>query len=308
MDEFSGHPLYRKHDLDSVMSSLWSFYMKYFLALFLASFLVNIAIQYLSSSIDMSKMTSMTDPFEMLAEFKTWLWPMTGAIVISILLSVILQYYVLYKPVNSEVDILNSIYKSLKYILPLIVIMILFMIFAAVAMVAGFIVFIIGALFSVLYIFMIGLFIMPILMAEGNNIGNTISRTFTLSHRHFGSNLGWTAIILLIIIVGSIIISSLVLIPFSGSFFKLLRDPEAAAEALNFVKNPWYIILSALAGAIFTPLTPILSAILYFNARAREKDLVIAVGSSNEPDKVRVEDLYAKPYSEDHPDNPVRNN
>jgi hypothetical protein len=48
---------------------------------------------------------------------------------------------------------------------------------------------------------------------------------------------------------------------------------------------------------------PIFSAILYFNGRSRESEVATPV-PNNEPDRVRVEDLYAKPYSDDHPDNP----
>jgi len=292
MDQFNSHPLYRKHDLDSVMTTLWLFYKNHFPALFLAAFAGSLAIQFLTSTIDISKITGMTDPFEIMAQFKTWLWPIIGVIVISFLLSLTLQYFVIFKPVNSEVNIFNSIYKSLWYLLPYIVIGIIFVFFMAIAMIAGLIVFIIGILFSVLYVFMISLFILPLLMAEGNNIGNALGRTFTLSHRHFGSNLGWTAIIMLIIIVGSIILSSVVLIPFSGNFFKILTDPSEAAEAMSFMSNPWYIILSALANSLFAPLTPILGAILYFNARAREEDAGKPAEVNSDQNRVTVGDLY----------------
>jgi hypothetical protein len=49
---------------------------------------------------------------------------------------------------------------------------------------------------------------------------------------------------------------------------------------------------------------PIFATILYFNGKAREEDMQSPGTGSNEPDKVKVEDLYAKPYSDDHPDNP----
>jgi len=304
MDQFSSHPLYRKHDLDSVMSSLWSFYTKNFLVLFLTTFVFNLAMRFLYSTIDFTQFMSMTDPFEMIETMKQWTLPMLGMVAISFLMMVILQYYVMYKPVDDTVNIFNSTYKSLKYLPTYFILMILFMIFASVAMVAGLIVFIIGILFSILYIYMIYVFILPTLMAEGNNIGNSIGRSFTLSHRHFGPNLGWTAIILLIVIVSTIILSSLILLPFSGGFLKMLTNPENAMDAMSFMSNPWYIGLSALAGALFTPVLTIFSAIIYFNARARENDTHTTVENTYDPGQVKVEDLYAKPYSEDHPDNP----
>lgn len=306
MDQFSSHPLYRKHDLDSVMTSLWSFYVKHFLVLFLTSFVFNLATRFLYSTIDFAQLASITDPFEMLSVVKKWIWPMAGMMGISFLLMVILQYYIIYKPIDTTVNIFSSIYKSLKYLITYLLIMILFMVFASMAMIAGFIVFFVGVFFSILYIYMIYVFILPILMAEGNNIGNAIGRTFILSHRHFGPNLGWTAIILLIIIVGTLVLSSLILIPFAPQFFKILSNPEEAMEAMSFISNPWFIILSALASALFTPVMLIFGAIIYFNARARENEVLIPSAGTNEPDKVRVEDLYSKPYAEDHPDNPEK--
>ena len=49
MDQFSNHPLYRKHNIDSAMSSLWEFYKKKFLSLFLISFAMSLVIQYAST-------------------------------------------------------------------------------------------------------------------------------------------------------------------------------------------------------------------------------------------------------------------
>ncbi len=304
MDQFSSHPLYRKHDLDSVMSSLWTFYVKNFLVLFLTAFVLNLAARFLYSTIDLTLIYSTTEPLEMLSAMKKWIWPMAGMIPLSLLMMLVLQYYIIYKPVDSTINIFNSIYKSMRYLLTYIILMILFVIFASIAMVAGLIVFLIGILFSLLYIYMIYMFILPILMTEGNNIGNAIGRSFTLSHRRFGPNLGWTAIILLIIIVGTLILSSLILIPFAPQFFKIMTNPESALEAMSFMSNPWYIVLSAVASALFTPVIPVFAAIIYFNARAREDEAHTPAEIAYEPDKVKVEDLYAKPYSEDHPDNP----
>lgn len=305
MEQFAGHPLYRKHDLDSVMSSLWSFYIKNFLMIFLVSLVANLLIQYITSTLNISELTTITDPYEMLAELKGWLLPMLGVTVVSLVMILVLQYYVIYKPVKDDMNIFTASFKSMRYLLPYILIMILFIIFSAVVMVAGLLVFIVGVLFSALYIFMIGMFILPILMVEGNDPGNAIGRTFTLSHRHFGPNLGYTAIFALIIFVGTLILSSLILIPFSGNFFKILTNPAEASEAMSYLTNPWFIGLSAIVNALFTPLTPILATILYFNARAREEDKdSTVVNTDNTSGRLKVEDLYAKPYADDHPDNP----
>jgi hypothetical protein len=49
---------------------------------------------------------------------------------------------------------------------------------------------------------------------------------------------------------------------------------------------------------------PLFACILYFNGKAGEEQKTETALSDPENNKVRVEDLYAKPYSEDHPDNP----
>ena len=49
MDQFSSHPLYRRHNIDSAMSSLWEFYKKKFLSLFVISLVMSLVIQYAST-------------------------------------------------------------------------------------------------------------------------------------------------------------------------------------------------------------------------------------------------------------------
>jgi hypothetical protein len=51
---------------------------------------------------------------------------------------------------------------------------------------------------------------------------------------------------------------------------------------------------------------PVFATILYFNGRAGEEQNQTAVPENPEDNRVRVEDLYAKPYSDDHPDNPEK--
>ena len=303
MDQFSNHPLYRKHTIDSVMSSLWEFYKKNFLVLFLSSFVVCLCMQFISAKINFGEITSYNDPMQLLEKYKSMMVPFLEMAAISLVFNVILQYYVMYNPLEEHPNFFTAAYKSLKYIPAYIVILVLFMFMAAAALIVGLILFIVGMFFALFWLAMVFMFILPILMAEGNNIGNTISRTFSLSHRGFWSNMGWVAIVILIIMVVSFVVSGLIMIPFSGSFFKIISHPEEAASAMNFTTNPLYIALSAILSALITPVMPIFSAILYFNGRSRETEIATPV-PNNEPDRVRVEDLYAKPYSDDHPDNP----
>jgi hypothetical protein len=143
-------------------------------------------------------------------------------------------------------------------------------------------------------------------MVEGVNIGNTIRRTLTLAHKNFWSNIGWVTVFIIIIVVVSLIISGVVLLPFTGSFVKTIMNPDDATKLLDVTTNPFFIVLSAVASALTLPLMPVFACILYFNGKAREEqsDGNTIINSENE--KVRVEDLYAKPYSDDHPENPEK--
>jgi hypothetical protein len=302
MDQFSSHPLYRRHTIDSVMSSLWDLYTKKFAVLFITSFIMSLGVQYLSSFFNFSGI-QISDPMAIIEKLREFIWPMVIMSVISLVFTVILHYYIIYNPVDSQVNIFVSAYKSLKYLIPYLIIIILFAFLGSFAMILGFFALIIGMFFAALYIATLYLFVLPILMVEGNNIGNAISRTFVLAHRNFWSNIGWVTVIVLILLVFSFISSSLVLIPFSGSFLKVLSNPEEVSNMLNFTSNPIYIILSALVNALVFPVLPILAAILYFNGKAREEGAGAVHSPGNEPEKVKVEDLYSKPYADDHPEN-----
>jgi hypothetical protein len=299
MEEIKNHPLYRVHNIDSVMSSLWDFYRKRFVVLFITSFVMSLGLQLFSLTFDFSELYSMTDPVAMLEKIKGFMLPILGMSLVSLLFGTILQFYVINNPVDSNVTIFSSLYKSLIYFIPYLIIMILLAFFGSIAMMLGLLVLIIGVFFSLLYVMTIYMFVLPILIVEGNNIGNAISRTVTLAHRGFWSNMGWVAVFLLIIIVISVLGSAIITIPFAGSFMKVLSNPAEASSIISYMTNPVFLILSALVNAIYLPLMPIFAAIIYFNGRAREDGLQTAGQDSNEPPRVRVEDLYAKPRQED---------
>jgi hypothetical protein len=202
---------------------------------------------------------------------------------------------------------LKTILKSLKYYIPYLVIMVLLAFAGSIAIVLGIFVVIVGMFFAMLYVMTLFLFILPIMLVEETNIGNTISRTITLAHRNFWSNIGWVAVFIIILIVVTVIFSGIVLLPFTGSFFKTIINPEIATKLPDFTSNPLFIILSAIVNAITLPIMPIFACILYFNGKAGEEQNQTVTTVKSENDKVRVEDLYAKPYSDDHPENPEKN-
>jgi len=167
MDQFRNHPLYGRHDIESVMSSLWKFYKKKFVVLIIFSFLVSLLIQYLSLTFNFNELQTITDPVEMMEKFQGLMWPMIVILLVNLFFTTVLQYYVIFNPLDSNTTIFNSFYKSLKYIIPYIILMILFVFFASAAAIIGLAALIVGVFFTMLYVFTLGLFLLPLLMIEG---------------------------------------------------------------------------------------------------------------------------------------------
>jgi hypothetical protein len=304
MDQFSNHPLYRKHNIDSAMNSLWEFYKKRFLSLFIMSLVMSLVIQYASTMVNVKELSSITDPVVLLGKIKDLLVPILIISLINLLFTTILQYYIIFNPVNSTNTVFVSIIRSLRYFIPYLIIMILLAFAGTIAIILGIFVLIVGAFFAMLYVVTLYLFILPVMMVEGTNIGSTITRTITLTHRRIWSNLGWVSVFIIIVVVISVIFSGIILLPFTGSFIKTITNPEDASKALDITTNPLFVILSAIVSALTLPLMPIFACILYFNGKAGEDQVESVIASDPDNNRVKVEDLYAKPYSDDHPENP----
>ncbi len=304
MDQFNNHPLYRKYNIDSALSSLWDFYKKKFVPLFIMSLVISLVTQYASTLVNMKELSTITDPMIFLEKMKGLLVPIIIVSLISLLSTTILQYYIIYNPLNSENTVLRSLVRSLKYFIPYLIIMILLAFAGTIAIILGIFVLIVGAFFAMLYVVTIYLFILPVMMVEGTNIGATITRTISLTHKHFWSNIGWVSIFIIIMLVISVVLSGLILLPFTGSFIKTIIHPADPSSLIDVTNKPAFIILSALVSALTIPVMPIFACILYFNGRAGEEQVQSSLAYNPEDNKVRVEDLYAKPYSDDHPENP----
>lgn len=304
MEPITSHPLYKAHTIDSAMDSLWSFYKRKFVPLFLMSFVMGLALQFLSSTINMTELQSMTDINEIMDKMKDLLLPMLIISLVSLLFNTVVQYYIIYNPLDPENNVFRCIISSLKYFIPYVIVMIFLAIAGSFAIFLGLLLLVVGVIFAAVYVMMLYLFVLPVMMVEGPNIANTISSTVKFAHRNFWSNIGWTAVFIILLLVISVILSGLVLLPFTGSFFKAFTNPEDAASLIEITTSPLYIILSAIMSAITFPLMPIFAAILYFNARAREESSFSTIVVQEEEQKVRVEDLYAKPLPENEkPDN-----
>ena len=271
MEPIESHPLYKAHTIDSAMNSLWDFYKKRFVILFLISFAMGLAMQYLGTFIMIDIGDYQTfDMDEMMNKLNDFKWPMIIFILVNVLFAVILQYFVMFNPLDREYNFLKCVVKSLRYYIPYLLILVILAFVGSFALFLGLILLFVGALFAGVYIMTLYLFILPIMMVEGPIIAHAIVRTATLAHRNFWNNLGWTAVFIILLLVISIFLSGLVLLPFTGSSLSAISNPEEATVALEVTTRPLYIVLSAVVNAITLPLLPIFSSILYFNARARE--------------------------------------
>jgi hypothetical protein len=296
MEQFSGHPLFKRHTIDSVMGSMWEFYKKKFIPLFLVALVMSFITQFASSLIDFKELQSITDPEVMLTKIREYIWPMVLISVMNLLFFTILQYYVMYNPLNSDNNLLRSVIRALRYYIPYLILMVLFVFVASFILFLGILALIVGVFFAGLYVATVYFFILPVMMGEGPNIASTISRTMRLAHKRFWPNMGWTAVFILVIVVSSIILSGLVLLPFTGSFLKVISNPGDVTQAMDFVKNPLYLILSGVVSALIYPFYPIFSTILYFNGLAFEENQTgKELPESDDDKKIKVEDLYSAP-------------
>lgn len=299
MEHVKNHPLYKVHTIDSAMNSLWNFYKKKFLSLFIISLAMGLVLQFLSSLIRIPELQSMTNIDEIMLKIKDYLWPILIIVILSLFFTTVLHFYVIYNPLHN-INVFTSIWKSAGYFIPYLIIMILFAFAGSFALVLGLFLLIVGVLFAAVYLLTIYLFILPVMLVEGPSIANTLSRTVTLSHKNFWSNLGWTTIFIIVILVITTILSAITLLPFTGNFLKAFTNPAEATTLIEITTKPLYIILSSVLNAITLPLLPIFACILYFNGIAREESLTGWLSQDNEDErKVRVEDLYARPISDE---------
>lgn len=295
MIDYTQHPLNRKYDLDTALGSIWEFYKKWFGSLILITFVFSLVISYLTGKINLSGMYSSSDPEEIIAMAKSMIGPYSLILLFTFIFTLVLQYYIIRKPVDPASNVFSIGTNGLiRFFLPLLLLDIILAVFAMFALTLGLFLFFVGALFATVYVVMIYVFIAPVLMIEDKGIGDTITTTIRLAHNRFWQNLGWTAVFIILLMVISLVLSALIMIPFGGSFFRTIVNPESAGEILNITSKPSFIILNAIVNALTMPLLPIFSLVLYFNSRSGiASGLIIESTDAADGGPVRVEDLYS---------------
>lgn len=297
MPDFSNHPLRKRYNLDTAMSTIWEFYKKWFLPLFIISFISSLITSTIASKIDLSELQTIEDPMLMIEAIK----PFTGSylliVLIGIIFSVLLQYFIISKPVDSEDSATEWIVRAFtRFLLPMLLVYLVLSVMAVFAIFLGLLALIVGAFFAIFYVMIFFTLAAPVMMIEDISFVETISRTLSLGHKKFGINLGWVTLFLILVLIISIVLSAIIMIPFTGGFIKSIVNPDSAGDIIEFSRKPAYILLSSLASALTAPLYPIFSLVLYFNVRSyEESDSSVFSDDNNGDNGVTVEDLYASP-------------
>jgi hypothetical protein len=293
MNDYSNHPLAGADDLDSAMSKLWAFYKKYFVGMYIISVTMGLLSGIISAGFDLSSLYSgyTGDPQQVVEMMKGMAVPYSLLLIVTFVFGVLLHAWILERPLGQENTILKVLKSSLIALIPVLIVFIVFCIAGTMLTTIGLVLLVLPGLFAVVYIMTVALFTLPVTLIETRNPGTILSRSLSLAHNRFWPNIAWVIVLALIIIVIAIVITGLIMLPFSGTFFKALADPGDATAMIEMAKNPLYIGLSALATALVTPVFPILAFILYF--RNNDDDPAVMV-IPEEDNKVRVEDLYPK--------------
>jgi hypothetical protein len=291
MKNYQNHPLAGAADLDTAFSKLWSFYKKYFIGMYIISVAGSLLSLIFMADIDMASLQEVSsDPQLMLDKMKSMAGPYALTMLVTLLLMVVLHTWVLNRPADEPGFASMLLKKMLLALLPYLVAMIIFMVLTAILTSIGIVLLVLPGLFALAYMATVMIFAMPVTLVETRNPLEIITRSFKLMHRNLWPNMGWFVILALIMVVTAMLLSTLAMLPFTGSFIRSIANPEEAAALLEMSKNPVYIGLSALTGALVRPLMPILAFLLYFRNRGEE---VAETEMTTDTDAtVRVEDLY----------------
>lgn len=293
MKNYRNHPLAGAADLDGAFSRLWSFYKKYFASIYIISLVGSLLSLIFMAGIDMASLQEVSsDPQLVLEKMRSMIGPYALTMLVTLLLMVILHAWILDRPAAEPGFAPSLLKKMVLALLPYLVAMIILLVLTGILTSIGLVLLVLPGLFALAYMATVMIFAMPVTLIETHNPIEVITRSFRLLHRNLWPNMGWFLILALIMVVTAMILSTLSMLPFTGSFIRSITNPEEATAMLELSRNPLYIGLSALTGALVRPLMPILAFIIYFRNRGEEvADSEITTDS--EP-TLRVEDLYPR--------------
>ena len=289
--ELNHHPLSGATDIDSAASIIWSFYKKNFVALFTISFIISLISQLLMKSGDIMSIQSATTPDEMIQAFNKIYPTLILMVIVTLVLNLFLAWFIALYPLKGIKSVGESFTGTAKSFLPFIVITIIFAFLGIIAIIVGTFALIVGAFFAMVYLVLIFSLLSPVIVLEDQNIGETMSRVFSLANRRFWPTMGWTTLLILILLVASFLLSAIILIPFTGNFVKAILDPAASSAMVEISANPLFVILSSIAEAVTKPLLLLMGFTIYFSSTESGKNLITDNKETGSGPK--VEDLYS---------------
>lgn len=291
MKNYQNHPLAGAVDLDSAFNKMWSFYKKYFIGMYIISVAGSLLSLIFMADIDMASLQEVSsDPQLVLEKMKSMAGPYALTMLVTMLLMVVLHTWVLDRPADEPGFASTLLKKMIVTLLPYLVAIIILMVLTVILTSIGIVLLVLPGLFALAYMTTVMIFAMPVTLLETHSPIEIITRSFRLMHRNLWPNMGWLVILALIMVVTAMLLSTLTMLPFTGSFIRSISNPGEATAMLEMSRNPLYIGLNALTGALVRPLMPILAFILYFRNRGEETAETEITTDTHAT--VRVEDLY----------------
>jgi len=292
MQNYQNHPLAGARDLDSAMIRLWAFYKKYFIGMYIISVISALISNLITSTLDTNALMQATgDPELLVSMMKEMALPYSLIMAVSFVFTVILHAWVLGRPLDENYGVVDTLKDSAGAFFPFLLAAIVMGLGGVMLIGIGFVMLVLPGLFAMFYFITVFIFALPLALAETRNTATIIGKSFHLAHKNLWPNMGWVVVVALIMVIASMIVSGIIMLPFTGTFVKSLANPEEASALLEMSKSPLYIILSSLAGALITPVFPILAFILYFRNSEEIPQVIIDRADDG---RVKVEDLYPK--------------
>ncbi|MDA3778788.1 MAG: hypothetical protein PF487_00910, partial [Bacteroidales bacterium] len=285
MLDFKQHCLFRKMDVDELLSATYKLYKNNFKILFLYSFIGLLIVQALSYYIGVNETIQNFDAENIQTVFKGIGGKITVLVIVTFAVYALLNVFLLNILYKTDID--NSLsHKDLfeesvnKYFLHMLFFLIISTLMFVVGMLAGIVVFIIGMFAAGLYL---GTVLVPggtIIVVEEKNAFDSIKRGFQLAHKDFWQALGSLTLYIIIMILISLVISAIIAIPFVFMFFGNFSETHSFWEAFdvnNFDLGAGIIVLNTAVAAVTYPITIVFSLVLYFKLRYKEEQSNIDV-------------------------------
>ncbi len=280
MLDLKKHSLFKEMEVDSVLSNVFSIYIKKFVILFMYSFVAVFIMQWLFYQLGFWELykVSFTDTEEFLSIYSHLMGKVAIVSVTSIVLYGCLNAFIINYLIKSDLEPTRSagdifIESIKKYAIHMIFFLILTTLILIAGMIIGIIALIIGLFFAMIYL---GTVLIPgatIIVAEEQNAIEAVGRTFKLVHKDFWSVLGSLVLFILIMILVSIVLTAIMAIPFLISFIDNWGEVDNITEMFrtNFYNiGIWSVVLNSLVSAATYPLYAIISVVLYFKLIYKE--------------------------------------